>query len=280
MPNNLPHLTKPKAEVEKALKERKARARDLSLNGPIENPSALDKAISEYDKWTAYNNDLLRLVFDSFEISYSYVNRVTYLTSDDTPQGELQYYRDSLKIKLEELQSILERLDLYHEATQLAAQAPSIQTPAQLSNRVFIVHGHDNVRRLEVEKFLRQLGLEPIILAEQPNQGRTVIEKLEAYRDVGFAIVLLTPDDLGALASDKADLQPRARQNVILELGYFFGILGRAHVCALIKDTVEKPSDILGIVWVDFDDRRAWRLALAQEMSTAGLDIDFNKLKK
>lgn len=106
-------------------------------------------------------------------------------------------------------------------------------TPAsQKSDRIFIVHGHDAAARESVARFLENLGFEAVILHEQANRGRTVIEKVEANSDVGFAVVLLTPDDLGRGISE-ADLEPRARQNVLLELGYFIGRLGRENVCAL-----------------------------------------------
>ena len=117
------------------------------------------------------------------------------------------------------------------------------------------------------------MGIEIIILHEQPNQGRTIIEKFEAHSDVGFAIVLLTPDDLGGQSSNR--LLPRARQNVILELGYFIARLGRNRVCALKKDAVELPSDILGVVWLPFDEQGRWRRKLAQELEAANFNIDW-----
>jgi predicted nucleotide-binding protein len=99
---------------------------------------------------------------------------------------------------------------------------------------VFIVHGQADGPREAVARFLEQLGIEPIILHEHANRGRTIIEKFEAHADVGFAIILLTPDDMGVAQGGKQ--RPRARQNVILELGYFIGRLGRSHVCALKTD--------------------------------------------
>ncbi|MGB8035837.1 MAG: nucleotide-binding protein, partial [Nitrososphaeraceae archaeon] len=100
--------------------------------------------------------------------------------------------------------------------------------------KVFIVHGHDDGSKNELASFLYRLGLTPIILHEQANEGRTVVEKFESYAsDVGYAFILLTPDDVGG--KDKAELKPRARQNVILELGYFMGKLGRDRVCGLYK---------------------------------------------
>lgn len=101
-------------------------------------------------------------------------------------------------------------------------------------HRVFIVHGHDEAPREMVARFLLEVGLEPVILHEQANRGMTVVEKLQANANVGFAVVLLTPDDEGK-SSTEGQLKPRARQNVILELGYFVGLLGRDRVCALRK---------------------------------------------
>jgi len=146
------------------------------------------------------------------------------------------------------------------------------------SKKVFIVHGHAEGAREAVARFLEQLGLEPIILHEQPNQGRTVIEKFEAHADVGFAIVLLTPDDEGGPAAGKR--RPRARQNVILELGYFIGRLGRAQVCALKAGNLELPSDILGIAWTALDPAGAWKQRLAKELAVAGYHLDWARVMK
>ena len=126
-----------------------------------------------------------------------------------------------------------------------------------------------------VARFLEKLRLDPIILHEQPSMGRTVIEKFEAHADVGFAVVLLTPDDMGGLASG-GEVKPRARQNVILELGYFIGSLGRAKVCALYVEGVEIPSDIHGVLYVSYDAAGGWRLKLASEIRAAGLPVDMN----
>lgn len=147
-----------------------------------------------------------------------------------------------------------------------------------LSNRVFIVHGHDEAAKESVARVIERLGFEPIILQERTNEGRTIIEKFEDYADVAFAIVLLTPDDVGAVKTAPQALQGRARQNVILELGYFIAKLGRRHVCALHKGNVELPSDILGVVWTPMDSGNAWKTELAKEMRAAGLPIDLNKL--
>lgn len=144
------------------------------------------------------------------------------------------------------------------------------------SNKVFIVHGHDGEARETVARFLEKMGLQAIILHEQANQGRTVIEKVEANGDVGFAVVLLTPDDLGCAKGGVPE--PRARQNVLLELGYFIGRLGRAKVCALKRGELEIPSDFAGVVWEKMDSGSSWKLALARELKAAGHDVDLNKV--
>jgi predicted nucleotide-binding protein len=146
------------------------------------------------------------------------------------------------------------------------------------TNRVFIVHGHDGEAREAVARFVDQAGLEPIILHEQPNKGRTVIEKFEAHGDVSFAIVLLTPDDIGGAKDGPAS--PRARQNVVLELGYFIGRLGRDRVCALRRGDVEIPSDYLGVVYHELDIDGGWKQALAKELQAAGHEIDWNKVMR
>ncbi len=150
------------------------------------------------------------------------------------------------------------------------------------SNQIFVVHGHDEEMKQAVARTLGKLDLEPIILHEQENLGRTIIEKFESCSEnVSFAIVLLTSDDLGY----KKDQTPessmfRARQNVILELGYFMGKLGRKNVVALHRSEAnfEFPSDILGILYTPFDPHNEWKLALAKELVAAGYDIDFKKL--
>ena len=120
-----------------------------------------------------------------------------------------------------------------------------------LNNRIFVVHGHDIAAVDQIELLLRRWGLEPIILRDKPNMGLTVIEKVEAYAEVGYAIVLLTPDDLGG--SSRGSLAPRARQNVIFEWGYLMAKLGRDRVACLYRKGVELPSDLHGIVRIEFE---------------------------
>lgn len=168
----------------------------------------------------------------------------------------------------------------YKAYVQRLSAKPGVRAFSETDRaRVFIVHGHEEAPREMVARFLEKLGLEAIILHEQTNRGMTVAEKLETHGDVGFAIVLLTPDDLGRSVKEAAD-QPRARQNVVLELGYFVGRLGRDRVCALRKGPVEMPSDYVGVVYTEFDDSGGWKSALARELDAAGYDVDFNLVMK
>ena len=143
------------------------------------------------------------------------------------------------------------------------------------SKRVFVVHGHDEASRELVARFISNLGLQPVILHEQANRGGSVLDKLIENSDVGYAIVLLTPDDFGR-AQPESEEEPRARQNVILELGYFLAELGRERVLALRKGQVEIPSDYMGVLYVTFDESGAWKQELYREMRAVGFDIDWN----
>lgn len=143
--------------------------------------------------------------------------------------------------------------------------------------KVFIVHGHNNEAKQETARFIEKLGLKAIILHEQINQGKTIIEKIEENTNVGYAIILYTPCDLGK-AKDDAELKKRARQNVVFEHGYLIGKLGRERVSALVKGDIEKPNDISGIVYINMDNGGGWKVSLAREMKSVGYDIDMNKI--
>lgn len=184
-----------------------------------------------------------------------------------------EYVREALKPALEGLPVAVDFIAKKdgHEALLQAVQA------ALSSREVFVVHGHDEAVKESVARFIEKLDLQAIILHEQPNAGRTIIEKIEAYANVDFVVVLLTPDDMGASQNQPQELRPRARQNVIFELGYFIGKFGRSKVCALYKEKVELPSDYQGVLYLPLDPGGSWRLALAKEIKGIGIDIDLNR---
>lgn len=151
-------------------------------------------------------------------------------------------------------------------------------SPRPPNKSIFLVHGHNDLIREMAARAIEKVGLTAIILNEQANRSDTIIEKLERYGNVNFAVVLMTADDVGGKKEPTPALQSRARQNVILELGYFMGKIGRKQVCVLYERGVELPSDYYGVVYIEIDDRGAWRYALGKELKEAGLQVDLNKL--
>lgn len=154
------------------------------------------------------------------------------------------------------------------------------KTQKQIDNsKVFIVHGHDELAKIETARFIEKLNLKPIILHEQASSGKTIIEKIEEHSNVEFGVVLYTPCDVGSKkGEEKKNLKNRARQNVVFEHGFLIGKLGRRNVCALVKDVVETPNDISGVVYIPMDVHKAWQLALAKELRNARYDIDMNRI--
>ncbi len=146
--------------------------------------------------------------------------------------------------------------------------------------KVFISDGRDEEAKTTVAKFVEDLGLKPITLDNQPSKGQTIIDKFEEQAgEAGFAIILLTPDDVGS-SKATGKRKPRAHQNVILELGYFFGSLGNKRVCALYKAGVELLSDVPGLAYVSMDRDNNWQLKIEKKMINAGLPIDMSRVPK
>ena len=160
---------------------------------------------------------------------------------------------------------------------QLAAlggqpEARPIARGSRDPKRVFVVHGRNQQVKEAVVAYLLQLQLEPVVLHDQPNMGRHLLTKfIEEAELATFAVVLMTDDDIGGRDSDS--VRPRARQNVILELGYFLSRLGQSNVCALVSPGLETPSDFDGIVYVPIDDADRWRVELARELEAAKLPV-------
>ena len=166
---------------------------------------------------------------------------------------------------------------LIPEETIQSVEKTNIRTFPK-TNKVFIVHGHDVSVKESVARYLEKIGLAPIILHEQPNSGKTIIEKFEVFSDVEFAVILLTPDDIGSTKENKEELNERARQNVIMELGYFLGKLGRERVCVLYKEGVEIPSDYQGVLYTLYDSSDGWKMKLAQVLNQCGFSLNIEAI--
>lgn len=174
------------------------------------------------------------------------------------------------KVMLEELElsDSPQKVDGVHKAA------------VKYSNRIFVVHGHDKAMKQAVARVLEKIELEPIILHEKPNEGRTLIEKFTDSSDVSFAVILLSPDDV-AYPKDQSskDAKPRARQNVIFELGFFIGKLGRNRVLVLYQEeNIEMPSNYTGVLYIPYDNLGKWQSELIKELKACGYDVDANKL--
>ena len=218
--------------------------------------------------------DESRHIEDFKKIRYTPMSYIT--GHPDLPQLVQNQFEKGLDKAAAILESMIDEIREYWEDGDQTHSSPRTRTSEKLdTNEVFIVHGRDESTKQTVARFLEKLRLDPIILHEQPNQGRTLIEKFEEHAQAAFAVILLTPDDVGKIVGEE-ELKPRARQNVILELGYFLGVLGRERVSPLIVDGVEIPSDYDGVAYVPLEDSGGWRLELIRELKAAGLHVDAN----
>lgn len=263
-----PRLRQPREVARKTLIARIAIGRRL-LESSVGTSDDVDKMEQAVRQWGDENQNLLQRLFDTSEAADQYARRRPRLPTRRTGSIAQQAAAVAKALTLEssELEFQLEALGRVHELeSDSDTGGSSLQT-------VFLVHGHDEAALHEVARFLSQVGLEPRILRELPNGGRTLIEKFEDYATTTYAVVLLTPDDV--CVTDQGDSR-RARQNVILELGYFLGRLGRDRVCALYKEGTEIPSDYKCVLFVPLDSGGGWRWTLARELKSAQLRIDLD----
>lgn len=247
--------------------------------------AAQNEFLAKYDRWHERNKEIYR---SSFASPYS-----IYFHDYETCAGNHIFIDDIIKVSKEDIgrfmnqmQTDIERLDLIKCDVQEVAVA-AIE-PKKLSQEIFIVHGHNEEMKQTVARVVSQLGLTPIILHEQANGGRTIIEKFESNAEaINFAIILLSADDLAASVRDlngvmdeevRQHLELRARQNVVFEMGYFAGKLGRANVFFLLQDGVTKPGDLDGIVYTAYDVSRAWRFELVKELKNAGYKVSADQI--
>ncbi len=234
-------------------------------------------------EWSEFFSDFQNLIRRSrfWTYEYSSYKPITHFQRADK---RIKLAQASQRDAEESIKAKQEILDLFEGLLRLETNNPTSENKeldsfVKLnSKKVFVVHGRDNEAKLEVARFLEKLDLEAVILHEQANRNKTIIEKLEHYSDVAFAVVLLTPDDVRALKGDEKNLKSRARQNVIFELGYMIAKLQRKNVCALMKNDVEKPTDYDGVLYISMDDNGAWKQKLVRELKAAEIDGSFEKL--
>lgn len=245
---------------------------------------ALEEFSNSYGKWDRFNSELLRRIFTTDEAAkeYDYWG-VGIISLREPALGEriADVYKDIDK-KTHRLDSIVERLELIPLSSQIAPTEPvRLSSILPKTKKVFVVHGHDEIAKTSLEVFLHEIGLEPIVLHRQADVGLTVIEKFEKHSDVGYAFILLTPDEVAYLASDetKADAERkkelRARPNVIFEFGYFIGKLGRSKVCCLYTGAVSLPSDVNGMIYKRYDKSiEEVAYSVIKDLKASGYEVD------
>jgi hypothetical protein len=242
-------------DIDKKLQELSDKAESyfqLTKVGPIKSQVNTFENIHFFTDWYFRARDLFSEFFDERDKNYN-----DFASCDVSGNG---YQLSSIFLRIYPIFRILR--------DRIQASDGKIKSSVfqKLTNKGFIIHGHNDVTKLEVARFVeKSLGKEAIILHEQPNKGKTVIEKFESFSEVDFAIALWTADDLGK-AGKETELNARARQNVIFETGYFIGKLGRERVIILFEEGVEMPSDYKGVVYISLSGN--WKHDLQQEITS------------
>lgn len=281
-------LLVPRAQFAEELAERIERGEELESRD-VTTVEEVEAARSDYYTWTEYNVELLKRRFTSTELADDYSHIGPFAVGAYDSLGEkINDLRDDVATKIRRLKSVQERLPLIEEAAAISRggarqpSAPRSERGAETAaETIFIVHGHNEALKLAVHGFIRDVtDLDPVVLHNEPSMGRTVIEKFEAVGSLAaFAVVLLTADDEGrSLGDDSLAFMNRGRQNVVFEFGYFVGALGRPKTVVLYEPGVELPSDIQGLVYIEYDAPGGWKVLLARELKAAGIDVDANRL--
>lgn len=253
------------------------------------NKEEINNFKREYNKWSDYNSELLKQAFDypnnEYQREYDNAGARMIFTGDE---DVMEDYHDRINKKIAVLEILIEKLPLLPKAE--SSTSSQVDNTATIDmKKVFIVHGHNDALKIGVARTLEQMGLKAIILHEQEDYGNTIIEKFETNAsDIGFAIILLTADDMGVSKRDmereskekdyKADPKARARQNVVFEMGYFIGKLDRAHVFLLMESGVEKPGDLDGIIYTPVDSEGVWKFKLAKRLDAVGYSVNMKAI--
>lgn len=261
LPKQPLELAMSREEAKTRLQDRIEKGLELKKN-QVGSNAAFEALSKEYSKWDSYNSELLKRTFTTDELAKEYdFWGVMSLSMDEPSLGEkIADLYENIDSKIHRIDSIIERLELIPLSQPLQSVAETrLQSTVQRSKKVFVVHGHDEIAKTSLEVFLHEIGLEPIVLHRQADEGMTIIEKFEKHSDVGYAFILLTPDEIAFLASEEtmADevrhKENRARPNVIFEFGYFVGKLGRSRVCCLYTGNVTLPSDVSGMIYKRYE---------------------------
>lgn len=226
--------------------------------------------MSQYKMWDDYNAEIYQ---SSFSVSNNtYWHQYEQQSWDHFYSHDIVAdYKKQIMRQITQMQSDIKKVDLIEcesPGLDVGKNATNIGIDVNIKKQVFVVYGHDQVLKLNVEAFLKdELKLDVVALDEKPNLGKTIIEKFEHYsRDAGFAVILMSPDDE---MNVDGKIYKQARQNVVLELGYFMAKLGRERVCVVLRGDVEKPSDMSGILHLSYEGN--WKYELVKELKAVGV---------
>lgn len=226
--------------------------------------------MSQYKMWEDYNSEIYQ---SSFTVSNNtYWHQYEQQTWNHFYSHDIiADYKKQIVRQITQMQSDIKKVELIECKTpehDISKNTMNIGNKANDKKQVFVVYGHDQMLKLSVEAFLKdELKLNVVALDEKPNLGKTIIEKFEHYsNDAGFAVILMSPDDE---MNVDGNIYKQARQNVVLELGYFMAKLGRERVCVVLRDVVEKPSDISGILHLPYEGN--WKYELIKELKAVGI---------
>lgn len=242
--------------------------------------------MTAYAKWDDYNKEI-------YQSSFTVPNNTYWYQYDNQSwdhfysQDIVADYKKQIQRQITQMESDIEKVGLMECVAEVQPQKV-VATFKKPTNDIFIVHGHNEEMKQTVARIVTKLGLNPIILHEQANEGKTIIDKFESNAEnINFAIILLSGDDLAASVRDLEGVQKdevverlekRARQNVVFEMGYFAGRLGGSHMFYLLQDGVAKPGDLDGLVYTPYDVAGAWKIGLVKELKACGYNVDANAI--
>jgi predicted nucleotide-binding protein len=276
-------LTISRNEAESKLQDRMQKGREIR-QAQINSLATLEAVVNKYSKWNSFNIELLKRIFTTEELAeeYSHYSSLAFMVgqSHNPSLGEkIDDLYKNIDKKIHRIDSILERLEIIPLSIATSATEEPTRAPAK-TKKIFVVHGHNEIAKTNLEVFLNEIGLEPVVLHRKADEGLTIIEKFEKHSDVGYAFILLTPDEIAYIKSDedKSDNERkkefRARPNVIFEFGYFVGKLGRSRVCCLYTGNVSLPSDVNGMIYKKFTSSiEEAGYSIIKDLKAAGYEI-------
>lgn len=282
-PKSVLELAVSRDDAKTRLQERIEKGLELKQRR-VETRETFEVLSNDYSKWDSFNSELLKRLFTTDEMAkeYHFWGAISRSMLEPSLGEKIAVVYKNIDNKIHRLDSIIERLELIPSCGTVHAVLPTQQSSSvqPRTKKVFVVHGRDEIAKTNLEVFLHEVGLEPVVLHRKADEGLTIIEKFEKHSDVGYAFILLTPDEVAYLAVEDSKPESerskelRARPNVIFEFGYFVGKLGRSRVCCLYTGNVSLPSDVSGMIYKRYE-RSIEEVAYSviKDLKASGYDV-------